>query len=517
MTEDNKTFASPFLQLVGIKKSFGSLIANDHIDFDIDRGEVHALLGENGSGKTTLMNTLYGLYKPDSGMILINGQPVSILSPRDALNHRIGMVHQHFMLIPNLSVTENIILGLDNGGKLLLDLRSATARVRDLGKQYGLEVDPSARVSDLPVGIQQRVEILKALFRGVELLILDEPTAVLTPLEVRDFFLMLKRLVENGLSSIFISHKLDEVLEISQRITVLNRGKKIGTLFTKDATQQQLADMMVGRSVNLRADRKPHQKDGLALSVSHLSKMNIDGLPVLKDVSFDVSAGEIFGIAGVDGNGQQELIDTLIGLTRPDSGSVELNGMAITGKSPKQIINSGVSCVPADRQRMGAVMELAVSDNLIMKRSDAQPYARHGILDKKAIRNISEKIIRQYDIRTMGPEAVFSSLSGGNQQKVVLAREIESSPKLLIVCYPTRGLDIGATEYVHSCILEQREKNVAVILVSSELEEVMSLSDRIAVFFRGEIMGILDNNTQPQLDTIGKMMLGESLEALNEA
>jgi simple sugar transport system ATP-binding protein len=406
---------------------------------------------------------------------------------------------------------------LDNCGKPLLDLRSASARVRDLGRQYGLEVDPSARVSDLPIGIQQRVEILKALFRGVELLILDEPPAVLTPLEVRDFFSMLKRLVENGLSSIFISHKLDEVLEISQRITVLNRGKKIGTLLTKDATQQQLADMMVGHSVNLTVGRKQHQKDRIVLSVRHLSKTNPDGLPVLKDISFDVSAGEIFGIAGVDGNGQQELIDALIGLAKPDSGSVELNGKAISGKSPKKIIDSGVSCVPADRQRTGAVMELSVSDNLIMKRSDAQPYARHGILDKKAIQNISKKIILQYDIRTMGTEAVFSSLSGGNQQKVVLAREIESSPKLLIVCYPTRGLDIGATEYVHSCILEQRDKNVAVILVSSELEEVMSLSDRIAVFFRGEIMGILDNNTQPQLDTIGKMMLGENLEALNEA
>lgn len=499
----------PFLELEKITKTYGKLVANDSIDLFVNRGEVLSLLGENGSGKTTLMNVIYGLHMPDSGTIRINGVPTVIRSPKEALQHKIGMVHQHFMLIPNLDVTENIILGLEEGNRIFVDKRAAAARIRKLGETYGLQVNPDALVSSLSVGMQQRVEILKALYRGVELLILDEPTAVLTPLEVRDFFAMLKNLVANGLSAIFISHKLEEVLEISERVTVLNRGKVVGTIRTAGATRKQLAEMMVGRTVQLETEKDPMVPGDVRLSLDGISKTNEEGIPVLKNISLSVRSGEILGIAGVDGNGQQELADILTGMQTSDSGEYYLEGGRVTNRPPKFFIDRGVSCVPADRQKTGAVMDLSIRDNLILKTSDRKPVSNLGILNRQVISDLSSRAVEKYDIRTESTETAFSSLSGGNQQKVILAREIESDPGILIVCYPTRGLDIGATEYVHQCILEQRSRGAAVILISAELEEIMSLSDSIAVMFRGEIMGTLANDGHCTVEMVGRMMLGE--------
>lgn len=505
----------PFLQLVKITKSYGNLIANNNIDLTVNKGEVLALLGENGSGKTTLMNVIYGLHTPDSGTIKVNGRTVKINSPKEALQHKIGMVHQHFMLIPNLDVTENIILGLEQN-KLFLNKKEAEIRIRELGKLYGLEIDPRAKIEDLSVGMQQKVEILKALFRGVELLILDEPTAVLTPLEVKDFFVILQKLADNGLSSIFISHKLEEVLQISKRIVVLNRGKVVGEIATEKATRQMLAEMMVGRKVELSAKREPQSPGAAVLSIRDLCKNNEKGVRVLNGISFDIHEGEILGIAGVDGNGQQELIDVLTGMSKADSGTFSIEGNTMINRSPREIISMGVSCVPSDRQKTGAVMDISIKENYIIKNSDQKPFANHGILNKRTIDEKAKAAIRKYDIRTESADSAFRSLSGGNQQKVILAREIDSDPKLLIVCYPTRGLDIGATEYVHECILEQRKNGSAILLVSAELEEIISLSDRIAVFFRGEIMGMIDNSGIIDINEIGRMMLGERKNSLNE-
>jgi general nucleoside transport system ATP-binding protein len=503
---------APLLQLCGITKAFGKLLANDHIDLDVQQGEVHALLGENGAGKTTLMNILYGLYRPDSGEIRLHGAPVHIASPRDAIRQRIGMVHQHFMLIPNLSVVENIILGLPLEGQPYLNLKRAAAKVSDLAARYGLSVDPFALVSDLPVGVQQRVEILKTLYRGVDLLILDEPTAVLTPLEVNDFFSVLKRLVEQGLAAIFISHKLNEVLEVSQRITVLRRGRKVGTLPQNEANLHILAEMMVGREVLLQVRRPQHQRGGVRLEVKDLSSSAASGRKLLKGINLDIYAGEVLGIAGVDGNGQQELAEALAGLRPTQQGHIVVDGAELTNRPAQEFFRHGVGYIPADRQQDGLVMDFSIADNLVIKRSDAAPFGKGGVLRPGVIRSHARRVIDEFDVRAGGEDEPARQLSGGNQQKVILAREIEDNPGVLIAMHPTRGLDIGAMEYVQKRLLEQCALGTAVMLISTEMEELLALCDRIAVMFRGELMGILTVDSQAQ-DRIARMMLGERMES----
>ncbi len=503
-----EAFAPPLLELHGITKSFGALRANDGIDLDVRQGEVHALLGENGAGKTTLMNILYGLVHPDAGEILLNGVPIRITSPRAAIRHHIGMVHQHFMLIPNLTVVENVILGLPVEREPFLDLRAATARLRNLSDEYGLAVDPTALVANLPVGVQQRIEILKALYRGAELLVLDEPTAVLSPGEIHDFFRVLKGLVAKGLSAIFISHKLEEVLEVSQRITVLRRGRKVGTIAVDQASLQVLAEMMVGRQVVSRARPQPHPFGPPILRVDGIEAVDDGGQPALKEVSFQVRGGEVLGIAGVDGNGQQQLAEVLAGLRPARAGRITVSGTDLTGCPPEVFIRHGVGYVPADRQNVGLILDFSVDENLVIKRSDQPAFSRHGVLRPTAIHGYARRVVDAYDIRDAGQETRVRQLSGGNQQKVVLAREIEDGPVLMVAVHPTRGMDIGATEYVQQRILEQRDQGVAVVLISSELEELLLLADRIAVMFRGEIMGILPGDGA-SVEVIGRMMLGQ--------
>lgn len=503
--------SAPLLTLTDITKRFGDLVANDHISLDVLPGEVHALLGENGAGKTTLMNILYGLYRQDGGRIELRGRQVEIHSPRQAIQLRIGMVHQHFMLVPNFTVVENVILGLPVEKAPYLDLKLAAHKVAELADRYGMQVDPHALVGDLPVGVQQRVEILKTLYRGAELLILDEPTAVLTPLEVHEFFIVLKNLVKQGLSVIFISHKLNEVLEVSDRITVLRRGVKVGTVETSEATVHRLAEMMVGREVIFDAVRPQVTPGAVTLEARQISAQNNQGRPILKDISLQVRAGEVLGIAGVDGNGQQELAETLTGLRPCRKGKIFVRGRDLTHGTPADFITGGVSFIPADRHEVGLVLDFSIAGNLVIKRMGDPTLVRWGILNQNAIRSASRRAMTSYDIRAGSEIATTRGLSGGNQQKIILAREIESSPAILVAMHPTRGLDIGAMEYVQTKLLEQRSRGVAILLISTELEELLALSDRIAVMFRGEIMGEVPGESS-SLDQIARMMLGERLD-----
>lgn len=506
---------APLLELRGITKRFGDLVANDQIDLELLPGEVHALLGENGAGKTTLMNILYGLYHPDAGEIILRGKPIQIASPRQAIEQHIGMVHQHFMLVPNFTVVENVILGMPLAGEPYLDLRRAAQQVADLAARFKLQVDPYALVGDLPVGLQQRVEILKALYRGAELLILDEPTAVLTPLEVQEFFQILRQLVQQGLSVIFISHKLSEVLEVSDRISVLRRGRLVGTLPTSQATIGVLAEMMVGRTVDLQVNRAPAEAGAVVLRLEGISARNNQDRQALREVHLEIRAGEILGIAGVDGNGQQELAETVTGLRPPSGGRIWLDGQDVTGASPAELIRRGVAYIPADRQQMGLVLDFSVADNLVLKRVDTPDFCRRGVLSLPAIQSFARQAIREYDIRASSLQQTARQLSGGNQQKVILAREIEGKPRLLVAMHPTRGLDIGAMEYVQGKLLEQRQSGVAILLISTELEELLALSDRIAVLYRGEVMGIVPAVPEA-VDAIAHMMLGERVEAAHD-
>jgi general nucleoside transport system ATP-binding protein len=478
------------LEMRGITKRFPGIVANDGVSLDLLEGEVHALLGENGAGKSTLMNVLYGLYHPDEGEILVGGQGVRLGSPRAAIDHGIGMVHQHFMLIPVMTVAENIVLATEpvaNG--VLLDYGTAEQRVRELSERFGLAVDPRAKIQNITVGQQQRVEILKALYRGAEILVLDEPTAVLTPQEARELFGIVRSLTEQGKSIIFISHKLNEVLEIADRITVLRRGKKIETLPAAGATEAGLARLMVGREVLLRVEKGTASPSDPLLRLDELRVVDDRGIEKVRGVSFDVRSGEIVGLAGIDGNGQTELIDAISGLQRATAGSIVIGGEDVTGKGGRDSLDAGLGHIPEDRQRRGLVLEFSIAENIALHDYRKPPDSRFGWLFPRRLVERARTLIKQFDVRGGGPQTRAGGLSGGNQQKVVLAREIERDPKVLIAAQPTRGLDVGAIEFVHRRLVEERDEGRAILLVSLELEEILSLSDRILVMYEGEIVG----------------------------
>jgi simple sugar transport system ATP-binding protein len=481
--------AATVLELRGITKSFPGVVANDHIDLDLRRSEVHALLGENGAGKTTLMNILYGLSKPDEGEIILNGERVNFSSPKDAIERGIGMVHQHFMLIPVMTVAENVVLGIEPSDRGFLDYDAARARVRALASTFGFQIDPDARIEDISVGLQQRVEILKALYRNAGILILDEPTAVLTPQEATEFFGILETLTREGISIIFISHKLNEVLEIADRVTVLRRGKKIETVPIEGATTESLARAMVGREVLLRVEKTPAQPGDVLLEVHDLHVLDDRGIEKVRGASLSVRAAEIVGIAGVDGNGQAELIDAITGLLKVESGLIRVAGKQLRHVSARDVLDAGVGHIPQDRQRRGLVLEFSIAENIALHDYDKEPNARLGWLFPRRLIAKAKVLIREFDVRGGRPETPAGALSGGNQQKVILAREIDRDPKVLIAAQPTRGLDVGAIEVVHARLIEERNEGRGILLVSLELEEVLSLSDRILVLFEGKIVG----------------------------
>jgi ABC-type uncharacterized transport system ATPase subunit len=478
------------LELKGITKRFPGVVANDGIDFDLRRGEVHALLGENGAGKSTLMNVLYGLYHPDEGEILVNGETVLMSSPREAISRGIGMVHQHFMLIPVMTVAENIVLAVEpRRDGILLDYGAARRQVSELAETFGFAIDPDARIQDITVGQQQRVEILKALFRRADILILDEPTGVLTPQEAGELFGILRTLTREGLSIIFITHKLNEVLEIADRITVLRRGKLIETLPAAGATEESLARLMVGREVLFRVEKAAPEPGKTLLEVEGLHVRDDRGIAKVKNVSFQVSGGEIVAVAGVDGNGQSELIDAITGLRKIDAGRVELSGIDVTKDSVREHFDEGVGHIPEDRQHRGLVLDFSIAENIALHDFRKAPTSRLGWLYPKRLIERARRLIKEFDVRGGGPQTHANALSGGNQQKVILAREIDRDPTVLIAAQPTRGLDVGAIEFVHRRLVEERDEGRGVLLVSLELDEVLSLADRILVIYEGEIVG----------------------------
>ncbi len=495
------------LEMRGITKRFPGVLASDHVDFDVKSGEVHALLGENGAGKSTLMKILYGLYHPDEGEILLNGKPVSITSPNDSINLGIGMIHQHFMLVQTLTVAENVALGLPSSRGALTDLDVVSKRILELAALYGLKLDPSAYIWQLSVGQQQRVEIIKALYRGAALLILDEPTAVLTPQEVDELFVIMRQMVKDGHALIFISHKLHEVVEISNRVTVLRDGRKIGTRPTSETTKQDLANWMVGREVGFAPDRGQMELGEIRLQLEEVSCGSDRGTPGLRGVSLKVCSGEILGIAGVSGNGQRELAETITGLRKTISGKVFLEGDDITSLSPGEITDRMLSYIPEERMRDGMIKEFTVAENMILREHHKVPYSRYGFLRLRDISSHADELIKQFRVKTPSQETHAKNLSGGNIQKVVLAREISRNPRAIIAAQPTRGLDIGATEYVREQLLVERRKGTAILLISEDLDEILALSDRIAVIYEGQIMDIVQR-ADAMPEKLGLLMAG---------
>ncbi|MCX7771570.1 MAG: ABC transporter ATP-binding protein [Clostridia bacterium] len=497
------------VEMHNIRKEFPGIVANDDITLTLKQGEVHALLGENGAGKSTLMSILFGLYQPDGGVIKVRGKEVKIGNPNVANDLGIGMVHQHFKLVHNFTVTENIILGLEpkNLG-MFVDIRKAALRIKELSQQYGLNVDPYAKIEDVSVGMQQRVEILKMLYRNADVLIFDEPTAVLTPQEIHDLMGIMKNLIKQGKSIILITHKLKEIKAVADRCTVIRRGKYIGTVNVKETDEAEMARMMVGREISFTVDKKEQEKGEAILSVKNLSVMSNRKVLGLKNFSIDVHRGEILGIAGVEGNGQTELVEAITGLRHTESGRILLKGSDITKTTIRNRIRSGLAHIPEDRQKRGLVLDYTVEDNMVLEIYDTLPYSKNGLLQRQAIREHAEKVIQDFDVRSgQGAEAIARSLSGGNQQKAIVGREVELNPDLLIAVQPTRGLDVGSIEYIHKRLVEQRDNGKAVLLVSLELDEILNLSDRIAVVNSGELVGIV-NASETNENEIGLMMAG---------
>ncbi len=495
------------LEAKNITKQFPGVLANDHVNFNLRRGEVHALLGENGAGKTTLMNILYGLYRPDSGEIHVNGQPIAIHSPKDSIQAGIGMVHQHFMLVPVFTVAENIILGDETTHYGVLDMKAVIKEIEALSRQYGLEIDPNAIVGQLPVGVQQRVEIVKTLYRKANILILDEPTAVLTPQEVEELFRIIRELTERGVSIIFITHKLKEVLAIADRITVMRAGRVVGTTTPQETNEQKLAAMMVGREVILKVEKKPAQPGETVLKVEDLHVQDWRGIETVRGVSFEVRSGEILGIAGVQGNGQTELVEALTGLRPAERGKMWFGGRDLTNQPPRPLTETGMAHIPEDRQRHGLVLSYSVADNLVLNTYYKLPFGKRGVMQPAAIEANAKKLIEDFDIRTPSAYVNVGKLSGGNQQKVIVARELSHNINLLIANQPTRGLDVGSIEYIHQEIVAMRDRGLGVLLVSAELDEIMALSDRIAVMYRGQIVATVDAD-QVTREQLGLWMAG---------
>ncbi|MFQ6124662.1 MAG: ABC transporter ATP-binding protein [Candidatus Heimdallarchaeota archaeon] len=500
----------PELEMRGITKKFPGVLANDHIKLEVEKGEILGLLGENGAGKTTLMNILYGLYLPDSGEIILRGRPVEIQTPRDAIALGIGMVHQHFQLIPVLSVVENIILGMEPKKGFRLDLATAAAKIKKFSEEYRLTINPHALIQNLPVGVQQRVEIIKTLYRGASLLVLDEPTSVLTPQEVEELFKTMNNLKKQGNTIIYISHKLNEVLAVTDRITVLRDGKSIGTVNTQETSPEELARMMVGRDVVLRVQKEQLKATEVLLDVRNLYARDDRNHPVVRGVSLRVRRGEILGIAGVQGNGQTEFVEVLTGLRRAESGTVTILGKDVTNFTPRQIFKSRIAHIPEDRLLRGLVTPFSVMENLILGEHYRPPFSNGILLNWDEAARFSEQAIKEFDIRTPSRETLVRYLSGGNQQKLIVARELSRNPELVIANQPTRGLDVGCIEYVHKTLVKMRDLRKGILLVSADLDEIFSLSDRIAVMYEGEIVGIRDpEKTTPE--ELGLMMAGQQL------
>ena len=499
------------IEMREITKVFGEFVANDKINLELRKGEIHALLGENGAGKSTLMNMLAGLLEPTSGEIVVNGQVVKLDSPSKAASLGIGMVHQHFMLVEAFTVAENIILGSELTKNGVLDIARATREINELSERYGLAVNPSAKVADISVGAQQRVEILKTLYRGADILIFDEPTAVLTPSEIDELMAIMKNLVKEGKSIILITHKLDEIRAVSDRVTVIRRGKSIETVEIAGATNADLAEMMVGRSVSFKTEKQEAQPKEVILSIKDLVVNENRGVPAVKNLSLDVRAGEIVGIAGIDGNGQSELIQAITGLRKIESGSVELKGQSIVGLHPRQITEMSVGHVPEDRHRDGLVLEMMISENIALQTYYKEPHSKKGILNYTNIIGYAKQLMQEFDVRAASEIVPASALSGGNQQKAIIAREIDRNPDLLIVSQPTRGLDVGAIEYIHKRLIQERDNGKAVLVVSFELDEILNVSDRIAVIHDGKIQGIVTPETTNKQE-LGVLMAGGELE-----
>jgi general nucleoside transport system ATP-binding protein len=496
------------VEMFDIRKEFPGVTACDDITFKVKKGEIHALLGENGAGKSTLMNILFGLYQPDQGSIHLRGEKVNIANPNIANDLGIGMVHQHFKLVEVFTVTENIILGIEPTRNMVIDIRSSSARIRDLSKRYGLNVDPDAKIADVSVGMQQRVEILKMLYRDAEILIFDEPTAVLTPQEVRELMKIMRNLIDEGKTIILITHKLREIMAIADRCTVIRRGKVVGTVNADETTEEKLAEMMVGRKVLFDLDKTDANPQAEILTLENLSVKGSGGTHGLKNFSLGVRCGEIVGLAGVDGNGQTELVEAIIGLRRADGGRILLNGLDISSRSVRERIETGVAHIPDDRHKHGLILDYTVQENLILKNYYLEPYSRNGLIDWNCVLTHAEKVIKDFDVRSgEGADSLARSLSGGNQQKAIVGREIDGNPDLLIAVQPTRGLDVGAIEYIHKRLLEQRDQGKAVFMVSLELDEILDLSDRIAVIYNGELVEVV-NAAETDENEIGLMMAG---------
>ena len=499
------------IEMREITKIFGEFVANDKINLELRKGEIHALLGENGAGKSTLMNMLAGLLEPTSGEIVVNGKSVKLDSPSKAASLGIGMVHQHFMLVEAFTVAENIILGSEITKNGVLDLKGATKEIKELSQKYGLAVDPSAKVEDISVGAQQRVEILKTLYRGADILIFDEPTAVLTPAEIDELMKIMKNLVKEGKSIILITHKLDEIRAVSNRVTVIRRGKSIETVEIAGATNQDLAEMMVGRAVSFKTAKEPANPQETVLSIKNLVVEENRGVPAVKGLSLDVRAGEIVGIAGIDGNGQTELIQAITGLRKTSSGEITIKNQSIIGKQPRQITEMKVSHVPEDRHRDGLVLAMSISENIALQTYYIEPISKNGILNYQNITNYAKRLMEEFDVRAANEYVSASALSGGNQQKAIIAREMDRDPDLLIVSQPTRGLDVGAIEYIHKRLIEARTQGKAVLVVSFELDEILNVSDRIAVIHDGKIQGIVTPE-ETNKQELGILMAGGKIQ-----
>ena len=504
---------NPAVHMDGITKRFPGVVANDDVDLAVERGSVHALLGENGAGKTTLMNVLYGLYEPTEGTVFLDGEPQSFDSPRDAIDAGVGMIHQHFMLVDPMTVWENVVLGNEpkTWGGLRVDEAAAREAVVELSERYGFDVDPDARIEDVSVGVQQRVEILKALYRGADVLILDEPTAVLTPQEVEDLYGVFEELTEQGKTIIFISHKLGEALSAADEITVLRDGVNVGTVASDDVTREDLAEMMVGREVLMEPATTPQEPGDRVLEVTEVHADDDRGVEAVSGISFELRAGEVFGIAGVDGNGQSQLVETVTGMRDPTDGSITYLGEPMADESRREHIDRGMAFIPEDRQERGLVMSYDLTENGILGSQHDPPFAEGGRLDWRASRDHAESVIEQYDVRPPNADAEAESLSGGNQQKFIVGREFERDPELVVAMHPTRGVDIGSTEFLHDRLLELRTEGKAVLLVSSKLDEVQGLSDRLAVIHEGEFTGVVDPATVTE-EEIGLLMAGETLD-----